>query len=61
MNFSSAGNFSQIDDDASVNMSTPIKLPTINYEENSDKYLTAFTTWNDYEQLIFVENFNMDK
>jgi F-box and WD-40 domain protein 1/11 len=56
MNFSSAGNFSQIDDDASVNMSTPIKLPTINYEENSDKYLTAFTTWNDYEQLIFVEN-----
>jgi F-box and WD-40 domain protein 1/11 len=29
---------------------------TINYEENSEEYLTRFVNWNDHEQLLFVEN-----
>jgi F-box and WD-40 domain protein 1/11 len=56
MNFSSIDNSSHNDDATSINISTPQKLPTINYEENSEKYLTTFSTWNDHEQLLFVEN-----
>ncbi len=53
MNFSSS-----IDDNQLFinNMSTPDKLSTNNYKENSEQYLTIFTTWNDHEQLLFVED-----
>ena len=56
MDFLSAGNTSSIDDVVSVNISTTKKLPTFNYEQNSEHYLTEFSTWNEYEQLDFVEN-----
>jgi F-box and WD-40 domain protein 1/11 len=51
MNFSS-----YIDDALSMNISTSNKFPTVNYEETSEEYLTRFLTWNDHEQLVFVEN-----
>jgi hypothetical protein len=56
MDFLSAGNSSCIDDVVSINISTTKKLPTINYEQNSEQYLATFSTWNEHEQLSFVEN-----
>jgi F-box and WD-40 domain protein 1/11 len=56
MDFLSAGNTSSIDDVASVNISTTKKLSTINYEQNSEQYVTTFSLWNEHEQLNFVEN-----
>ena len=47
---------SYIDDNLSMNTSLSNKSPTVNYEENSEEYLTKFLTWNDHEQLLFVEN-----
>ena len=32
------------------------KFSTSEYEETSDHFLTTFSTWDDREQLIFVEN-----
>jgi F-box and WD-40 domain protein 1/11 len=56
MDFLSAGNSSCLDDVISVNISTTKNFPTINYEENSEQYLTTFSSWNEQEQLSFVEN-----
>ncbi|CAF0776702.1 unnamed protein product [Adineta steineri] len=56
MDFSSAGNPSYIDEIPSMNISTPTKSVTINYKQFSEEYLTIFSTWNDNEQLYFVEN-----
>jgi F-box and WD-40 domain protein 1/11 len=56
MNFSSINNSSHIDEILPVNINTPKKFSTINYEEKSEKYLTIFSTWNDHEQLLFIEN-----
>jgi F-box and WD-40 domain protein 1/11 len=49
MNFSSTDHIDDI-------ISVAKKFPTINYEETSENYLTTFSTWNDSEQLLFVEN-----
>jgi F-box and WD-40 domain protein 1/11 len=32
------------------------KFSTPDYEQTSDRFLTIFSTWDDREQLIFVEN-----
>jgi F-box and WD-40 domain protein 1/11 len=56
MDFSSADNPSHSDEILSINMSTPKKLPTINYKIESEAYLASFSNWNDHEQLLFVEN-----
>jgi F-box and WD-40 domain protein 1/11 len=56
MDFLSTNNSPCIDDVGSVNISPPNKLPTINYEQNNEQYLTTFSTWNEHEQLCFVEN-----
>jgi F-box and WD-40 domain protein 1/11 len=56
MNFSSIDNSSNIDDNLSININSSKKFSTINYEENSEKYLKTFSTWNDHEQILFVEN-----
>ena len=32
------------------------KISTVDYEQTSDGLLTTFCTWNDREQLLFVEN-----
>ena len=52
----STGNLSYTDDIVSVNISKTNRLPTINYEQNSDHYLKTFITWNEHEQLCFIEN-----
>lgn len=39
-----------------VNVITPKKSSTINYEQNSEQFLKTFTTWNEHEQVCFVEN-----
>ena len=56
MDFSSASNPSYNDENLSVNIITPKKLSTINYERNSEEFLSKFSLWNDHEQLLFVEN-----
>lgn len=56
MDFLSAGNSSSIDDVTTVHSNTRKKLSTINYEQNSEEYLNEFSTWNEHEQLCFVEN-----
>jgi F-box and WD-40 domain protein 1/11 len=32
------------------------KFSTPDYEQTSDRFLTTFSTWDDREQLVFVEN-----
>jgi F-box and WD-40 domain protein 1/11 len=32
------------------------QIATPNYEKQSERFLTTFSTWDDHEQLIFVEN-----
>ena len=56
MDFHSAGNTSSIDDVVSININTTKKLSTINYEQNSEQYIKIFSTWNEHEQICFVEN-----
>jgi F-box and WD-40 domain protein 1/11 len=56
MDFLSAGNSSCVDDVISVNINTTKNVSTNNYEQTSDQYLTTFVTWNEHEQLSFVEN-----
>ncbi|CAF3700964.1 unnamed protein product [Rotaria sp. Silwood1] len=51
MNFISIDNSSYLDDNISVKMTAT----TNNYEKTSEEYLTTFSTWNDNEQLLFVE------
>ncbi|CAF1381761.1 unnamed protein product [Adineta steineri] len=56
MDFLSTNNLSCNDDTLAVNSNTIKKLPTINYEQNNEQYITTFSTWNENEQLCFVEN-----
>ncbi|CAF1355955.1 unnamed protein product [Adineta steineri] len=56
MDFLSTNNLSCNDDTLAVNSNTIKKLPTINYEQNNEQYITTFSTWNENEQLSFVEN-----
>ena len=57
MDFLSAGGTaSSMDEDLSMNITTTQRSPTKTYEQNSEKYVTTFTTWNEHEQLLFVEN-----
>ena len=36
--------------------STSKQFSTDTYEEKNENYLRTFSTWNDHEQLLFVEN-----
>ena len=62
MDFLSIGNSPSIDDDdhddvlSSVNISTAERQPSHDYEQSSEQYLTAFSTWNEQEQLVFIES-----
>ena len=54
MNFSSS---SPLDDDHLLSKINPMKKSsTCDFNEQSAQYLTIFSTWNDQEQLLFVEN-----
>lgn len=55
MNFSSTNNSFHIDDIQPMT-SMSQQLSTNTYVENNEKYLKTFSTWNDHEQILFVEN-----
>lgn len=56
MNSFSVNHSSPIDDSLPVTMTTSTRLPTPNYERNSQEVFAAFSKWNDQEQLVFVKN-----
>lgn len=56
MDFLSTNNSSSIDDGLSVNISTTKKVPTVSFEQNHEQYVKSFSSWNEQEQLCFVEN-----
>ncbi|CAF1679063.1 unnamed protein product, partial [Adineta ricciae] len=56
MEFSSTGNMSFSEEISCVHHDTPKKLSTINYQEHHEEFLNKFLSWNDCEQLKFVEN-----
>ena len=56
MDFLSAGGTgSSMDEDLTVNITTNKRFPTKTYEQNCEQYVATFATWNEHEQLAFVE------
>ena len=43
-------------DAVSVHVSATRNLTSANYERTSEEYLQAFLTWNEHEQVTFIEN-----
>jgi len=56
MDFHSAGNSSSPNDDKNLISTKKPVSTTVNFEKFSQDYLTTFSTWNEHEQVIFVEN-----
>ena len=57
MNFLSTNSSSSLSDDIIPVSVTPSKISsTLTYEQNNEQYLQTFATWNEYEQIHFVEN-----
>ncbi|UJR26078.1 hypothetical protein I4U23_007424 [Adineta vaga] len=56
MNFLSTNNSSSPDDIIPVNIISPKTPSTLTYEQNNEHYMQTFSTWNEHEQVCFVEN-----
>jgi F-box and WD-40 domain protein 1/11 len=57
MAFTSAGNTSTMNDNLSaVTMSNMKQLSSSDYKLNSHVYLAKFMSWNEHEQVEFIEN-----
>ena len=55
MNFSSSSSSFLADEDH-LKIHPANRSSTFEYAEKSEQYLGTFSTWNDQEQLVFVEN-----
>ena len=56
MDFLSAENSSTLDGVVSININPNKKSSSVHYDEQSEEFRRTFSTWNEHEQVDFVEN-----